>query len=41
LRWLPENSLSLFFLLLLVASVVGQSFAGWKDYNAEQLAHHD
>lgn len=41
MRWLRENSLSLFFLLLLVASVVGQSFAGWKDYNAEQLAHHE
>ena len=41
MRWLRESSLSLFFLLLLVASAVGQSFAGWKDYNAEQLAHHD
>jgi hypothetical protein len=40
-RWLRENSLSLFFLLLLLASVGGQSLAGWKDFNAEQLAHQD
>jgi len=40
-RWLRENSLSLFFLLLLLASVGGQSVAGWKDFNAEQLAHQD
>jgi hypothetical protein len=41
LRWLRESSLSLFFLLLLLASVWGQSLAGWKDFNAEQLAHHE
>jgi hypothetical protein len=36
-----ENALSLFFLLLLLASVGGQSFAGWRDFNAEQLMHQD
>jgi hypothetical protein len=41
LRWLRESSLSLFFLLLLLASVAGQSFAGWRDFNAEQLMHQD
>ena len=41
MRWLRESSLSLFFLLLLLASVAGQSFAGWRDFNAEQLMHQD
>jgi hypothetical protein len=41
LRRLRENALSLFFLLLLLASVAGQSFAGWRDFNAEQLMHQD
>jgi hypothetical protein len=27
--------------LLLLASVAGQSFAGWRDFNAEQLMHQD
>lgn len=38
-RFLRENSLSLFFLVLLVAAVLGQSFAGQHDYNAEQTEH--
>ena len=38
-RFLRENSLSLFFLVLLLMSVVGQSFAGQHDYNAEQVEH--
>jgi uncharacterized protein DUF6766 len=33
------NSLSLFFFALLTVSLVGQSFAGQHEYNAEQLAH--
>ena len=33
------NSLSLFFFAILAASLVGQSFAGQHEYNAEQLAH--
>jgi hypothetical protein len=41
LRWLRENALSLFFLLLFLTSVAGQSFAGWRDFNAEQLMHQD
>jgi hypothetical protein len=38
-RWLKEQSLSLFFLLLFLATLVGQSFAGQHAHNAEQLAH--
>jgi uncharacterized protein DUF6766 len=38
-RFLRENSLSLFFLVLLLVSVLGQSFAGQHDYNAEQVEH--
>ncbi len=38
-RWVFENSLSLFFFLLLAASLVGQSFAGQRVYNQEQLDH--
>src|SRR5215210_7540214 len=38
-RFVRENSLSLFFLALLLASVLGQSFAGQHEYNAEQVEH--
>jgi hypothetical protein len=38
-RALREHSLSLFFLVLLLGTLVGQSFAGWHDYNSEQLQH--
>jgi hypothetical protein len=38
-RFLFENSLSLFFGTLFLASVGGQSMAGQRAYNAEQLAH--
>ena len=38
-RFLRENSLSLFFLVLFLVSVLGQSFAGQHDYNAEQAEH--
>lgn len=38
-RFLRENSLSLFFLVLLLVTVVGQSFVGQYDYNAEQVEH--
>jgi hypothetical protein len=38
-RWLFENSLSLFFLALFLASLLGQSFAGQRVYNQEQLEH--
>jgi hypothetical protein len=37
-RFLKENSLSLFFGVLFVAALVGQSFAGWQQFNAAQAA---
>jgi hypothetical protein len=39
-RFVRENSLSLFFGLIFVGSLVGQSFAGWQQFNATQLAEH-
>jgi hypothetical protein len=39
-RFVRENSLSLFFGLILVATLVGQSFAGLHQFNANQLEHH-
>src|SRR5918999_1906384 len=38
-RFVRENSLSLFFFTILVASLAGQSFAGLRDYNADQAVH--
>jgi hypothetical protein len=38
-RWVREQSLSLFFLALFVVTLAGQSVAGQRTYNAEQLAH--
>jgi hypothetical protein len=38
-RFLRENSLSLVFLLLFLAAFVGQSVAGWKDFNEKQAEH--
>jgi hypothetical protein len=38
-KFLRENSLSLFFGALLLASVVGQSFAGQHEYNADAIQH--
>ena len=40
-RWVFENSLSLFFLALFLVSLVGQSFAGQRVYNAEAAEHGD
>ncbi len=40
-RFLRENSLSIFFGILFLASLVAQSVAGWKDHNGEALAHDD
>jgi hypothetical protein len=37
-RFLWENSLTLFFLLLLVLALIGQAFAGQAVYNSEQIA---
>ena len=38
-RFVNENSLSLFFGVLFVATLFAQSFAGQHAFNAEQLAH--
>ena len=38
-RFLRDNSLSLFFLVLFLAALVAQSFAGWLDFNEEARAH--
>jgi hypothetical protein len=40
LRFLRENSLSIFFAVILLASLIGQSFAGLHQFNADQLEHH-
>jgi hypothetical protein len=37
-KFFKENSLSIFFLLLFLACLVGQAVAGWKQFNAEQIA---
>jgi hypothetical protein len=37
-RFVRENSLSIGFGALFVAALVGQAIAGWKQFNAEQLA---
>jgi hypothetical protein len=39
-RFLRENSLSLFFGVILIGSLVGQSFAGLHQFNAEAVTHH-
>ena len=38
-RWAFEQGLSLFFLALFLATLIGQSFAGQHNYNAEQIEH--
>jgi len=39
MKWIREQSLSLFFLGVFAVTLVGQSFAGQHAYNADQLAH--
>jgi hypothetical protein len=39
-RFLRENSLSLFFGLIFLGSLVAQSFAGWQQFNNMQVAEH-
>ena len=39
-RWLNENSLSIFFFVLLLLALLGQSIAGWKDFNQDAGTHH-
>src|ERR671914_2223587 len=38
-RFLKENSLSFFFLVIFVAALVGQAISGHSLYNQEQAAH--
>ena len=38
-RFARENGLSLFFATIFLATLVGQSFAGQHNFNAEQAAH--
>ena len=38
-RFVRDNSLSIFFLVLFVAALIGQAIAGHSLYNQEQLAH--
>jgi uncharacterized protein (DUF486 family) len=38
-RWLRENSLTLVFLALFLAALVGQAFVGHADFNHQQVAH--
>jgi hypothetical protein len=35
-----ENSLSIVLVALFAASMAGQAFTGWREYNGEQRAHH-
>ena len=37
-RFLKENSLSLFFGAIFLATLVGQALAGWHQFNAQQTA---
>ena len=37
--WIRDQSLSLFFLGLFLLTLFGQSVAGWKAHNEEQLQH--
>jgi hypothetical protein len=37
--WLKDQGLTLFFLAIFALSLVGQSFAGLHEFNAEQAAH--
>jgi Domain of unknown function (DUF6766) len=38
-RFVRDNSLSIFFLVIFVAALIGQAIAGHSLYNQEQLAH--
>jgi hypothetical protein len=40
-RWVRDNSLSLFFLVLFLAALVGQAIAGHILHNEDAMAHHD
>jgi hypothetical protein len=38
-RWLRDNGLSVFFLVLFVVTLALQSLAGWRDVDAQQALH--
>jgi hypothetical protein len=40
LRFVRENSLSIFFLVIFLASLAGQAIAGHAQFNHDQLLHH-
>ena len=40
MRYVRENSLSLFFLAIFLASLAGQAIAGHGQFNHDQLLHH-
>jgi len=40
MRFLREHGISLFFGSILLASLIGQSFAGLHQYNADAIQHH-
>lgn len=40
MRFLRENGISLFFGALLLSALIGQSFAGQHQFNAEAIEHH-
>ncbi|HTI35549.1 MAG TPA: DUF6766 family protein [Miltoncostaea sp.] len=40
-RFVRGNSLSLVFLVIFLAALAGQAFAGWHLYNDDQHSHHD
>ncbi|MGN6187413.1 MAG: DUF6766 family protein [Conexibacter sp.] len=40
-RFVKDNSLSIVFLALFLGALALQSIAGWHNYNAEQLSHHE
>jgi hypothetical protein len=39
-RFLRDNGLSIAFLVLFLAALAGQAFAGWHDFNNEATTHH-
>jgi hypothetical protein len=39
-RWIRDNSLSLFFLVVFLAALVGQAIAGHALHNDDAIAHH-
>jgi uncharacterized protein DUF6766 len=40
MRFVRENSLSIFFLVIFLASLVGQAIAGHAQFNHDQILHH-